>query len=80
MVYNGPLAGLVAVGACPERSEGSGLHEFLHSPAKRTESKCHDKTIKVARKNCDKFITPTIHVSICGYFKTVPIKRMCNDN
>ena len=25
--------------------------------------KCHDKTVKVARKNCDKFITPTVRVS-----------------
>jgi hypothetical protein len=23
---------------------------------------CHDKTVKVARKNCDKFITPTVRV------------------
>jgi hypothetical protein len=24
---------------------------------------CQDKTVKVARKNCDKFITPTVRVS-----------------
>jgi len=24
----------------------------------------HDKTVKVARKNCDKFITPTVRVIV----------------
>mgnify|MGYP001019674245 CR=1 FL=1 len=27
-----------------------------------------DKVVKVARKNCDKFITPTVRVSISGQF------------
>ncbi len=31
----------------------------------------HDKTVKVARKNCDKFITPTVRVRRRSIFKTV---------
>ena len=40
---------------------------------------CHDKIVKVASKNCDKFITPTVRVSICAYFKTVPMRGICHD-
>jgi hypothetical protein len=31
---------------------------------------CHDKVVWVARKNCDKFITPTVRVSksVVNYF------------
>jgi len=27
---------------------------------------CQDKVVKVTRKNCDKFITPTVRVSKCA--------------
>ena len=39
-----------------------------------------DKIVKVASKNCDKFITPTVRVSICVNFKSVTMKRNCLDN
>jgi hypothetical protein len=34
-----------------------------------------DKTVKVARKNCDKFITPTVRVSTSNIF--VMSQNMC---
>jgi len=39
----------------------------------------HDKTVKVARKKCDKFITPTVRVSTCIKIKTVTRAENCQD-
>jgi hypothetical protein len=38
-----------------------GMAQFLQIPAK-------DKVVSVTRKNCDKFITPTVRVSLSFYF------------
>jgi hypothetical protein len=47
--------------------------------AEELEVNRHDKTVKVASKNCDKLIAYTSVVSICAYFKTVTMKRICLD-
>ena len=37
---------------------------------------CHDKTVKVARKNCDKFITPTVRVSCWAILKLSRLQKL----
>jgi hypothetical protein len=39
----------------------------------------HDEIDTVASKNCDKLIAYTSVVSICAYFKTVQMQRICQD-
>jgi hypothetical protein len=39
---------------------------------------CHDKTVKVASKNCDKFITPTVRVSTSAAIIFVMLDLSCD--
>jgi hypothetical protein len=41
---------------------------------------CHDNTVKVTRKNCDKFITPTVRVSCWAGLKAVKVAEIVTVN
>jgi len=62
IAYNGPAVWLVAVGACPERSEGSGLASFLPVQVDGMELSRHDNIVLAAKSRLK---ARKFHVKVC---------------